>query len=121
MPPIHAGILPENRRIQGLLLITVLLTLAAGPVRLGMSFQAQPAARERVRTEIPYREGTVVMLSDLQERLTKTRYRASGHVEITYQDIVLTGDEVEYDEQTQEGFAKGQGGVQLQHPDRRVL
>jgi len=48
------------------------------------------------------------MLSDSQERISKTQYRAAGHVEITFKDIVLTGDEVQYDEQTQEGFAQGQ-------------
>jgi len=39
--------------------------------------------------------------------MTKSRYRASGHVEITYLDTVITCDEVEYDEETREGFASG--------------
>jgi LPS-assembly protein len=64
-------------------------------------------AQERVRTEIPYRDGTVVLVSDAQERLTKSRYRAAGRVEITFQDMVITADQVEYDEVTREGLAQG--------------
>lgn len=62
---------------------------------------------ERVRTEIPYREGTVILVSDFQERISKTRYRAKGHVEITYQDMMMTCDELEYDEVTRQGFTRG--------------
>ncbi len=64
-------------------------------------------ASQRVRTQIPYNDGTVTLVSDFQERTTKTRYRASGHVEITFQDIVLTCEEAEYDEETREGFTRG--------------
>ncbi|HYK91498.1 MAG TPA: LPS assembly protein LptD [Acidobacteriota bacterium] len=66
-----------------------------------------PPPEERVRTEIPYQDGTVILQSDSQERITRTRYRARGHVEITYQDIVLTCDEAEYDEETREGLTRG--------------
>ncbi len=62
---------------------------------------------EQVRSEIPYRDGTVVLLSDFQERVTRTRYRASGHVRITFQDMLITCDEAEYDEATRDGWAKG--------------
>lgn len=108
MPPTRDDVYLKNHRIPCGPLIAIILTLSFAPVRIGMPFQAETVARERVRTEIPYREGTVVMLSDTQERITKTRYRAAGHVEITYRDIVLTADEAQYDEQTQEGFAQGQ-------------
>lgn len=108
MPPFHAGVFPENHRNRCAPLIAILLTLAAVPVCMGTSFQTETVTRERVRTEIPYRDGTVVLLSDFQERISKTRYRAAGHVEITYRDFVLTADEAQYDEQTQEGFAQGQ-------------
>ncbi len=63
---------------------------------------------ERVRTEIPYRDGTVVLVSDFQERTSKTRYRAQGSVEIAFQDIRITCDEAEYDEETQQGETHGQ-------------
>ncbi len=66
-----------------------------------------PAPAERVRTEIPYREGTVILQSDFQERISKTRYRARGHVEIVYQDILVTCDEAEYDEATREAWTRG--------------
>jgi LPS-assembly protein len=55
---------------------------------------------DRVRTEIPYHDGTVVLISDFQEKVSKTRYRASGHVQVTYGDATLTCDELEYDEET---------------------
>lgn len=64
-------------------------------------------APERVRTEIPYRDGTVVLLSEFQEKITETRYRAKGQVEISFQDVVITSDEVEYDELTRVGETKG--------------
>jgi LPS-assembly protein len=63
---------------------------------------------ERVRTEIPYRDGTVVIVSDFQERVSKTRYRAQGHVEIAFQDMMMTADAAEYDEETRQGFTTGQ-------------
>jgi LPS-assembly protein len=62
---------------------------------------------ERVRSEIVYSDGTVVLLSDFQERINATRYQASGRVEITFKDIVITCDRVEYDEATMQGSASG--------------
>jgi LPS-assembly protein len=59
-----------------------------------------PSTSDRVRTEIPYRDGTAVLLSDLQEKISKTRYRASGHVQVTYRNASLMCDELEYDEET---------------------
>jgi LPS-assembly protein len=63
---------------------------------------------DQVRSEIPYRDGKVVLVSDFQERVSATRYRAKGHVVITYQDMVITTDEAQYDEETRRGFAVGQ-------------
>jgi len=62
---------------------------------------------ERVRTEINYGDGTVVLLSDFQERVSKTRYRASGHVQVTYRDATLTCDKLEYDEETRIAETEG--------------
>ena len=70
--------------------------------------QDQAGARQQVRTEIPYRDGKVTLVSDFQERVTKTRYRATGHVLITFQDIVVTAEAAEYDEETREAFTTGQ-------------
>ncbi|MBP1595296.1 MAG: Organic solvent tolerance protein OstA [Acidobacteria bacterium] len=67
--------------------------------------QNQPSGQ--VRTEISYPEGKVVLLSDSQERFGKSRHRATGHVLITYQDLVITCDGAEYDEATQEGVTTG--------------
>jgi LPS-assembly protein len=65
------------------------------------------AAAERVRTEIPYRDGTVVLLSDFQERVARTRYRAVGRVEIVFKEITITCDQVDYDDETRKGMATG--------------
>jgi LPS-assembly protein len=92
---------------------TLVLTLALARTGYGgMGGQERPELKtvppqERVRTEIPYRDGTVVIVSDFQERVTKTRYRARGHVEITFQDMLMTADEAEYDEATRKGFTTG--------------
>ncbi len=94
-----------------LLLLTLLLPISEGRTQDALAafdFQLEkPAPTERVRTEIPYRDGTVSLQSDSQERLSKTRYRARGHVEITYRDILITCDEAEYDEETKEGLTRG--------------
>jgi LPS-assembly protein len=87
------------RRIAILILASA--ALAARP------YAAQESA-QRVRTEIPYRDGTVVLVSDSQERLSKTRYRAQGNVEITFQDSRITAEYAEYDEATRTGFTRGQ-------------
>ncbi len=82
------------------------LILGCADLRADSMFQLQ-ATGDRVRTEIPYRDGIVVLLSDFQERITKTRYRARGHVEITYRDAVITCDEAEFDESTREAETRG--------------
>ena len=84
------------------------IILVLGPPRQVWAAQQQAARpADRVHTEIPYRDGTVVLLADFQERITKTRYRARGRVEITYQDIVITTEDLEYDEETREGVTRG--------------
>jgi LPS-assembly protein len=62
----------------------------------------------QLRTEIPQKDGSVVVLiaDDLLQKI-KTLYTAKGHVLITYKDIVMSGDEVHYDENTGEGDASG--------------
>ncbi len=71
------------------------------------SAQQPPLEPGRVRTEIPYRNDKVVLISDFQERVSKTRYRAAGNVRIAYLDILITCDELEYDEATGQGNARG--------------
>jgi LPS-assembly protein len=87
------------------LLVASALILASA--ESGFSVQSQGSQPEEVRSEIPYQDGTVILTSDFQERMTETRYHAKGHVVITFQDQVLTGDEGEYDEETGEGYVAG--------------
>jgi LPS-assembly protein len=88
---------PRPLAARGALLAAALLGAAA----------LAAGAEDRVRTEIPYQDGTVTLLSDFQERMTRTRYRAKGRVEITYQDMVVTADEAEYDEESRQGLTRG--------------
>ena len=85
------------------------LILCAALTPLGFSSQLQSGSTKRVRHEIPYHDGTVVLVTDFLEKIPGTqRYRAEGDVQITFQDYVVTGDVAEYDEQTREGFVAGQ-------------
>lgn len=85
------------RRAAGVVLLCPLLMRAQEPLL--------PSGR--VRTEVPYRNDKVILISDFQERVSKTRYRAAGNVSIAYQDILITCDELEYDEATGQGSARG--------------
>lgn len=97
-----------RRCLASALLFWTLALIPPGMSRDDARFQLNTTpATERVRTEIPYQDGKVILLSDFQERISKTRYLARGHVEVTFQDIALTCDEVEYDEETREGFTRG--------------
>jgi LPS-assembly protein len=58
------------------------------------------------QTKLRYRNEFIVLVSDRQE-ITKPVYRIKGHVSITYQDFVLTGDEAEYNEETHAGYISG--------------
>jgi LPS-assembly protein len=85
----------------------VLLALSlAVPVSPAQSknTKVEPA---QVRTEIPYQDGKITLLSDALEIVGKSRYRATGHVQITFQDIVVTGEEAQYDKETREAFITG--------------
>lgn len=88
----------------------VLFCLLFGLTSFIPAFPAQqpPTEAPRVRTEIPYRDGTVTLVSDFQERISRTRYRATGRVVITFQDIVVTSETLEYDEETREGSTTGE-------------
>jgi LPS-assembly protein len=74
----------------------------------GSAVFSQEGKAAQVRSEFPYRDGTVVLTSVIQERISATRYRAKGHVVITFQDTLISGDEAEYDEETRDGTITGQ-------------
>ena len=88
----------------------ILICLLLGPTCFRAAFPAQEPSTgvSRVRTEIPYRDGKVILVSDFQERISRTRYRATGNVVISFQDIVVTSKTLEYDEETREGFTTGE-------------
>jgi LPS-assembly protein len=61
---------------------------------------------ERPRTEIPYKDGTVVLESNTQVQ-EGDQYSAHGRVLITYKDMKMECDEAKYDQLTQIGSASG--------------
>jgi LPS-assembly protein len=67
----------------------------------------QESITGQVRTEMPYRDGTVILTSDQQEEISGNRFRAQGHVIIAFKDIVVTGEAAEYDKETGEGSLTG--------------
>lgn len=88
----------------GRALLAAVLCAALAAAAAGQVAPEDPAGR--VRTEIRYRDGTVVLVSDTQEK-SKSLHRAAGGVRITFRDIVVTGEEAVYDEATREGFISG--------------
>ena len=87
------------------LFVAWLLMLASA--RNALPASLQETGHAQVRTEIPYSDGTVVLLSDSQRKVSRSRYRAEGHVTVYFQDMMVTGEEAEYDEETREGFMAG--------------
>jgi len=57
-------------------------------------------SRAQFRTEIPYGENTLILLSDQRERGGDALYRVTGNVVITFLDMIITCNEAEYDEDT---------------------
>ena len=94
------------KRLGVICLLAVLFCAAMTPGSFPSPLQQE--SEERVRHEMPYHDGTVVLVAVLVEKIPGTqRYRAEGDVEITFQDYVVTGDAAEYDEETREGFVAG--------------
>jgi len=60
----------------------------------------------QLRTELRHGDESIVLISDIQE-IVKSVHRAKGHVSIAYHEIVITGDEAEYNKETHEGFISG--------------
>jgi LPS-assembly protein len=84
-------------------LLALTMPAAAAPAR-SQDAKAEPA---QVRTEIPYQDGKITLLSDSLQIIGKSTYRAKGHVQITFQDILVTGEEAQYDKETREAFITG--------------
>jgi LPS-assembly protein len=79
---------------------------AATPGRAHAQAQSKEQLRDLARVEMPYKNGVVVLTSETINRVG-TRYQATGQVRITYQDMVLTCEGIEYDEITQQGITVG--------------
>ena len=71
------------------------------------SKEAQSCEANQVRTEIPYRDGTVILCSDSQEIVGEVLWQAKGNVKIFFEDIVITTDEAVYNKETGEGHTAG--------------
>ena len=103
--------MPGIRVVTRNLLFCIGLWLLAGH---GVSASEQSAPQSETQTkskgqsstEIPYRQGKVILTADSQETVGKKHF-ARGKVRIAYQDILITCDAAEYDEDTQEGSTTG--------------
>ena len=67
---------------------------------------AQDSAGARVHTEIHGRDGVVTLDSEAQEKIGPL-YIARDNVRISYEDIVITGGEIEYNDETLEVVVSG--------------
>ena len=95
-----------RKHLKRILLLAIVFCFA--PAAESFASQPQNESEKRVRHEMPYHDGTVVLASDFLEKMSGTRrYRAEGNVLITFQDYVITGEVAEYDEETREGFVDG--------------
>jgi LPS-assembly protein len=88
-------------RILAMLMPLLILTGS-----LALPAQSRETSEGSVRTELPYRDGTVVLTSDSQEKIASL-HRAAGHVVIGFRDMLVSGEDAEYNEETGEGFIKG--------------
>ena len=79
-----------------------LLLLSQSPAN-----EAQEKKDDRITTELLYKGDTVTIQSVEQKWFSETRYRAMGNVRISYKDIVMVGDEVEYNRDTGQGHVSG--------------
>src|SRR5512139_294922 len=87
---------------------TASFLLAAAVPQTGFSQEADQSLGGQVRTEIPTRYGAVTLISDQQEQISDSRFRADGHVVIAFKDIVVTGETAEYDADTGDATLTGQ-------------
>ena len=76
--------------------------------RVETSADGPKDSKMQFRKVIPYGEQRIVLISDQQERVEKTLYRATGNVVITFLDMILTCDEAEYDEETLHVSTRGE-------------
>jgi len=112
-PALRVPMAPKGIRVTGRHLPLVLGLWVLAMTGSSSPAPAQEQAKEPVpgavqaRTEIPYKDGMVVLHYDFLESITKTRYRIRGHVVITFRDMRITCEEAEYDEATREGTTTG--------------
>jgi LPS-assembly protein len=97
--------LANKWRLPALLLIALFVALTS--ITSAQSIPAQNSDESRIRTEIFRPDGTVTLVSDSQGPITKTEYRAQGHVLITFKDMQISGDEAVYNADTKKGSIEG--------------
>jgi LPS-assembly protein len=102
MPDFYMQKWIDKRSCSCFAIFVFLLLMFATP-----GFPDEQQSGGRWRTEHFYRDGTVVLLADSQEQVAKDQYHAEGNVSITYQDIVVTGDKLDFNRETQEGTMEG--------------
>ena len=96
----HKGLRVTGRSgsVLFVIFIAFVLWFDAGPIR-GMDQKAGSSenSASQYRKEIPYGGEKLTLVSDSQEKVGPTSYRASGNAVLTFLDMILTCDEIEYD------------------------
>jgi LPS-assembly protein len=93
-----------NRRNSVSFVLGLLLLLLIA--NAGFSDDIQQSGGQ-LRTERFYKDGIVILLSDRQEQVAKDQYHAEGHISITFQDVLVTGDTLDFNKETREGTMSG--------------
>lgn len=95
---------------RGGLLPALFLTLLTGA-------KAREPQQNQTLTRVATRKGELTLRADTQ-RKSGNVFTAEGHVEISYQDVQLRADHMEYNEQTK--VATAEGHVQLDHANEHL-
>jgi LPS-assembly protein len=93
-----------RQRLAG---ITVGALCVFASATLCLSQGMQESTAQQVRHEFPYRDGIVTLRANTLEKSPKSRYLARGKVLLTFKDIIVSGDDAEYNEETREGVLTG--------------
>lgn len=80
--------------------------------------QSGSAAQEKAPAEFQWPDPTVTIQAEEQKRIGKHDFRATGNVEVHYQDMLLKADEVWGNDQTQD--VEGQGHAYFEQGQQKI-
>jgi LPS-assembly protein len=101
--------MPNTQNTNRLCIASLLLGLILAPAFANTVFsnESQEKSERRQRSEFYHPDGTVVLESDVQDQVARNQYHAEGKVVITFQDISISGDVLDYNKETRQGVMTG--------------